>query len=94
MGWTKNASVCHLTWDKAHIKYCLKELYMHSQMQKLEEKREGWEAEGVDLEEQAPHPESTLLQTWGHLNICLQHVHREFNQSHSETCTIVSGNKY
>lgn len=40
-----------------------------------------WEAEGADLEEQAPHPESTLLQTWGHLNICLQHVHREFNQS-------------
>lgn len=25
--------------------------------------KERWEAEGADLEEQAPHPESTLLQT-------------------------------
>lgn len=40
--------------------------------------------EGLALEEQPSHPEPTLLQTWGHLNICLQHVHREFNQSQSE----------
>lgn len=26
-------------------------------------------------------PKLTLLQTWGHLNICLQHVRQEFNQS-------------
>lgn len=40
--------------------------------------------EGFGLEEQPSNPEPTLLQTWGHLNICLQHVHREFNQSQSE----------
>lgn len=44
----------------------------------------GGHEEGPDLEEQPSDPEPTLLQTWGHLNICLQHVHREFNQSQSE----------
>lgn len=42
---------------------------------------EGGGEEGLDVEEQASSPEPTLLQTWGHLNICLQHVHRESNQS-------------
>lgn len=47
---------------------------------------EGWMdgGRGGDLEKQAPDPEPTLLQTWGHPNICLQHVHREFNQSQTE----------
>lgn len=53
-------------------------------MRRTLKRGDGGGERGQGLEEQASDPEPTLLQTWGHLNICLQHVHREFNQSQRE----------
>ena len=93
---TENLNGRYLMRAKEHIKDEGREplhALLHWDIKQILKKRRG----RADLEEQAKkqlHPESTLLQTWGHLNICLQHVRREFNQSPAQTCTIVSGNKY
>ncbi len=65
----KNVHVCYLSRAKAHIKHEGREACPPRPRRTNREKRERgrererWEAEGAGLEEPAPHPESTLLQT-------------------------------